>query len=93
MRIGGIKAILPEAQMYWTHFLSICCLSISSICLFLNRESQYSFDQCRVFDTGNDPDITTALIASFDINIKYMLQSFCPGHGSLALDGGLVLIK
>jgi len=38
------------------------------------QESQYSFDHCRVFDTGNDPDIITALIASFDINIKLATQ-------------------
>jgi len=32
------------------------------------RWQQYASDHYWVFDTGNDPDITTALIAGFDID-------------------------
>jgi hypothetical protein len=52
--------------------------------------SQYAPDHCRVLDTGNDPDVTTALIASFDINIKYTLQSLCPVQRSPFFGRGLV---
>jgi hypothetical protein len=31
-------------------------------------------------NAGNDAYITTALIASFDINIENTLQSLCPGY-------------
>jgi len=29
------------------------------------------FNDCRVFDTGNDFDSTTALFTGFDVDVKY----------------------
>lgn len=42
--------------------------------------SKYFPDDNGVFDAGNDAYITTALIASFNIDIENTLQPFCPGH-------------
>jgi len=45
------------------------------------RVGQFSMQILGQFSVQiNNPDITTALIASLDINIKYTLQSFCPGY-------------
>jgi hypothetical protein len=41
---------------------------------------EYFPDHRRVFDTGDDPDITTAFAAGFDIDIEHAFQSLCPCH-------------
>jgi hypothetical protein len=43
---------------------------------------KYFLNNCRIFDTGNDPDITTAFTTGFYLNTKYTLQSLCPRHRS-----------
>ena len=44
-------------------------------------------DDCRIFDTGNDPNVTTTLTTGFNVDIEYSLQSLRPGHGTTALCG------
>jgi len=51
---------------------------------------EYLVDDRRVFDTGDDADITTAFAAGFDIDVEYAFQSLCPCHGCPALGGRLV---
>jgi hypothetical protein len=41
---------------------------------------EYLVDHCRVFDTGDDADITTAFAAGFDLDMEHAFQSLCPGH-------------
>jgi len=52
--------------------------------------SEYLVDHCRVFDIGDDADITSAFAAGFDSDREHALQSLCPGHGCPALGGRLV---
>ena len=36
---------------------------------------EYLLNHCRIFDTGDDFDASTAFITGFDINTEYTLQS------------------
>jgi len=47
---------------------------------FLIQVGEYLVDHRRVFDAGDDADITTAFAAGFDIDIEYTFQSLYPGH-------------
>ena len=52
--------------------------------------SEYLVDHRRVFDTGDDADITTAFAAGFDIDMENTFESLCPCHRCAALGGRLV---
>ena len=60
---------------------------------FFNQMSKYRPDHPWVFNTSDDPDVTTAFTAVFYIDIEHPLQPLCPGHGCPALGRRLVLIK
>ena len=47
-------------------------------------------NNCRIFDTSDDVDITTTFTAGFYINIKYPLQPLCPCHRGTFFGRGLV---
>ena len=49
-------------------------------------------DHHRVFDIGDDPDISPAFTAGFNINGKYPFQALGPGHRGPFLSRGLVLL-
>ncbi|MFT4798646.1 MAG: hypothetical protein ACI9KD_003127 [Congregibacter sp.] len=44
-----------------------------------------SVDDVLVFDTGDDPDRSTAAAADFDVCVEYSLESLSPVHGGMAL--------
>ncbi len=52
-------------------------------CVVILQMTQYSLNDCWVFDTGNDVDGTAKLTASYDVDVKYTFQSFrpCRCHG------------
>ena len=52
---------------------------------------EYLRDHRRVFDAGNDTDITTAVTAGFNVDVEDPLQSLRPGHGCALLSGCLLL--
>ena len=37
-------------------------------------------DHCRVFDTGDDADLTTAFAAGFDIDMEHAIEALHPAH-------------
>jgi len=54
--------------------------------------SENPSDHHRIFDTGDNSDFTSALIADLNIKVKYTLQPLGPGHGCPALGSCLVLV-
>ena len=52
--------------------------------------SEYLLNNCRVFDTSDDPDITSTFTAGFYVDIKYPLQPLCPRHRGTFFGRGLV---
>ena len=50
------------------------------------------FDNCWVFDTGDDFDSAATLIAGFDIDLENTFQALSPSHGSMSLGCRFVLI-
>ena len=42
-------------------------------------------DDCRIFDTGNDPNVTTTLTAGFNVYIENSLQPLSPCYGGTSL--------
>jgi hypothetical protein len=46
---------------------------------------EYLLDDCRIFDTGNDPNVTTTLTTGLNVYIENSLQSLRPSHGGLSL--------
>jgi hypothetical protein len=54
--------------------------------LFLSAQMREdSVDDVLVFDTGDDPDRSTAAAADFDVCVEYSLESLSPVHGGMAL--------
>jgi hypothetical protein len=51
---------------------------------------QNSLDYRRVFNAGNDLDLTTAPFASLDVNVEHPFEPLHPGHRRMALGGRLV---
>jgi hypothetical protein len=47
---------------------------------FLIQVSKYLVDHRRVFDAGNDADITAAFTASFNVDVEYTLESLRPAY-------------
>ena len=47
---------------------------------FFIQVSEYLPDHLRVFNTSNDPGITTTFTTGFNIDIEHSLQPLCPGH-------------
>ena len=66
---------------------SCCCRSFIAI-----QVGEYLLNNRWVFDAGDDLDITTALSAGFNINVKHALQALCPGHCCVAFGRSLVLL-
>jgi hypothetical protein len=58
--------------------------------LFALQMRQNPLDHRRVFNAGNDLDLTTAPLAGLDVNVKYAFESLHPGHRRMALGGRLV---
>lgn len=52
--------------------------------------SEYFVDHRRVFDSGDDADISTAFAEGRDVDIEYAFQSLCPVQGCPALCGRLI---
>ena len=46
---------------------------------------QNLFNDCWVFDTGNNLDGTATMLTGFNVDIEYSLQSLRPSHGGLSL--------
>lgn len=52
---------------------------------FRGKMIQYLPDNHWIFHTGNNLDWPLTLLAGFDINIEYPLQSLSPTHRNMAL--------
>ena len=52
-------------------------ISMDCFCIQMIK---YDPNDHRVLNAGNDAYITTAFVTGFNIDIKYPLQSLCPGH-------------
>ena len=63
-----------------------------SICLgcFLFQVFENLLNDLRIFDTGNDFDVTAAVFADFDVDVEHSLEALHPGHRAVALCGTLV---
>ena len=55
---------------------------------FAIQVGQDSLDHRRIFNAGDDPDLTTAPIAGLDV--EHPLESLHPSHRGMALGGRLV---
>jgi len=64
--------------------------TVSRKCLFLIQVGKYLPNHYRVFNTGDDSDVTTALTTGFYVYIEDALQSPCPSHFDLFFGGALV---
>ena len=42
-------------------------------------------DDYRIFNTGNDPNVTATLTAGLNVYIENSLQPLSPGHGGASL--------
>ncbi len=55
--------------------------------LFLRQMRQYGLDHHRVFNAGNDVELTSAVLAGGHIDIEDPLEVLRPGHGSPRFGG------
>ena len=58
---------------------------------FLLKMLENLLDYLRIFDTGNDFDLTAAVFADFDVDVEDALESLHPGHSAMPLCRTLVV--
>src|SRR5210317_797137 len=85
--------MLSDQQTSWWVWRSptIRQQTVSSNYTFFIQVSKYHPDHYRIFDAGNDLDITGAFAASINIDVKHAFQALCPSHCSMTLGRGLIL--
>src|SRR5210317_849398 len=85
--------MLSDQQTSWWVWRSptIRQQTVSSNYTFFIQVSKYHPDHYRIFDAGNDLDITAAFAASINIDVKHAFQALCPSHCSMTLGRGLIL--
>jgi len=92
--IQNFSGFIPShEQTHWQVWWGPAIRQQSSCCrrCYVIQVSEYLLDDHGIFDAGNDPDITAAFTAGFNINIENPLQPLCPGHGCAAFCWSLVL--